>query len=143
MGAALRSSTRSHFLRQRIPCATSAQSPSGSARERRYVSSYLPMRASGEGRCMQAPNPAGPQCSGDVQARAPPRLGGRCGHAAAGPARNALVWRERSAVLDVVDELVERVLRRGLDFLELVRERLLIRLDVVPVLHLVEPVLGG
>ena len=59
-----------------------------------------------------------------------------------GPAaRNALVGRKRHVALDLVYEQVESALRVRLDQLEL-RESDLERLDMVPVLDLVQPVRG-
>src|SRR5881628_2635129 len=57
------------------------------------------------------------------------------------PVRDALARRERGALLDVVDEEVEGTLRVRLDQLQ-AREDVPERLDVVPVLHLVEAVRG-
>ena len=52
---------------------------------------------------------------------------------------NALVRRQLGVVFDMVDQQVESVLRMGFDQLEL-RERDLVGLDVIAVLHLVKPV---
>ena len=68
------------------------------------------------------------------------RLRRRVGDLAA--ARNALIGRQRRAALDLPDEQIEGALRVRLDQLEL-REHVLVSLDVVSVLHLVQPVRGG
>src|SRR4051794_41454860 len=73
----------------------------------------------------------------DEERRAMPRLGRmRCNRRAA---PDALVGRQRRSPLDVIDEEVEGALRVRLDELEL-REEVLERLDVVPVLHFVQAV---
>src|SRR5207237_5321657 len=56
--------------------------------------------------------------------------------------RDALRGRQRLVVLYVLDKQVERALRMWLDVLEL-RERVSECLDVVAVLHFVEPVSGA
>ena len=54
--------------------------------------------------------------------------------------RNALARRQRRLVFDMIDEEVERLLRVRLDQHEL-GERRDVRLDVIAVLHFVQPVL--
>src|SRR6266850_6035127 len=60
-------------------------------------------------------------------------------------ARNALIRRRRDAVLDPADETLERVVHVRLQKFELgeVAAALAVALDVVAVLHFVEPVLGS
>lgn len=56
-------------------------------------------------------------------------------------ARNTLVGRQRSARLDLPDEQIKGALGVRLDQFER-RERIFVRLDMVSVLHLVQPVSG-
>ena len=71
-------------------------------------------------------------------------LSGRSGDLAA--ARDALIRRQLDAALDVVHQQVKGLLRVRLNQFELLREsrrrrgRVLVGLDMVAVLHLVEPV---
>ena len=78
------------------------------------------------------PTPLGPE-----EICAVSRLRRRGGYLAA--ARNALIGRQRRAALDLPDEQIEGTLRVRLDQFEL-REHVLESLDMVSVLHLVQPV---
>src|SRR5205807_2401039 len=87
-----------------------------------------PRRAGGVGS-------SGTTISGNEQIGAMSRLR-RCVRDGARP-WNALAWRQRRVVLDVVHEQIERLLRVRLNEFEL-RERIFKRFDVVAVLHFVE-----
>ncbi len=80
---------------------------------------------------------AGPAPSGREKICAVSRLPRRVGDLAA--TRNALIGRQRRTALDLPDEQIEGALRVRLDQFEL-REQVLESLDVVSVLHLVQPV---
>src|SRR5690349_14773579 len=67
-----------------------------------------------------------------------PGLGGRRSNRSA--ARNALVGREVGPMFDGVHQQIKCPLSVWLNQLELLREAVFVRLDVVAVLHLVEPV---
>jgi len=80
---------------------------------------------------------AGPAPSGREKICAVSRLPRRVGDLAA--TRNALIGRQRRTAFDLPDEQIEGALRVRLDQFEL-REQVLESLDVVSVLHLVQPV---
>src|SRR5439155_10376191 len=86
--------------------------------------------------CRAASNSA---ASGREEVRAMPRLRRRVGDPLS--ARNALVGWQRHVVLDLVYQQVESALRVRLDQLEL-REKVLVRFDMVAVLDFVQAVRG-
>src|SRR5215467_182259 len=71
------------------------------------------------------------------QARAMPWLRRHCGDLASD--RDALARRQRDCEFDLGDQQIERLLRMGLDELQL-REDSFEGLDVVAVLHFIEPI---